>query len=148
MDFKSIYEAMQSYEKMSSYEVQSQITPIIKSYDKSYLSEVTGISEHTLCNMIKRIFADMDKKPSFVAYIKLMSLGLNADESKAPKHKQRERILTDAEIEERRQQREAKKAEKLRIREAKKEATKQKNREYAKAYYQNITKAKRKNKEV
>lgn len=149
MDYKAINNAIIAYEALTPKEVQKQIIPIIKSYDRKYLSEKINVAPDTLVNMTKRIFVDMDKKPSFTNYIKIMAIGIN--DGTAPtqqRTQQRKRFLTDAEIEERRQKREEEKAEKIRVREVKREVTKQKNREYAKAYYQNVTKAKRKNKEV
>lgn len=141
MNYKIINDAIIAYETLTPEEVQKQITPIIKSYDRKYLSNKTGIAPDTLINMTKRIFVDMDKKPSFTTYIKIMAMGIN--DGSAPTQ-QRKRILTDAEIEERRQKREAEKAEKIRARETQKEATHQRHKEYAKAYYQNVTKPKRK----
>lgn len=141
MNYKAINNAIIAYEALTPEEVQKQITPIIKSYDRKYLSDKTGIAPDTLINMMKRIFVDMDKKPSFTTYVKIMAMGIN-DGSAATQ--QRKRILSDAEIEERRRKREAEKAEKIRARETQKEATRQRHKEYAKAYYQNVTKPKRK----
>lgn len=145
MDYKAINNAIIAYEALTPEEVQKQIIPIIKSYDRKYLSEIINIAPDTLINMTKRVFVDMDKKPSFTTYVKIMAIGIN--DGAAPTQ-QRKRILTDAEIEERRQKRKAEKAEKIRLKDAQKESTRQRHKEYAKAYYQNVTKAKRKNKEV
>ena len=141
MNYKIINDAIIAYEALTPEEVQKQIAPIIKSYNRKYLSEKINVAPDTLINMTKRIFVDMDKKPSFTTYIKIMAMGIN--DGAAPTQ-QRKRILTDAEIEERRQKREAEKAEKIRLKETQKEATHQRYKEYAKAYYQNVTKPKRK----
>lgn len=141
MDYKTINDTIIKYESLTPEEVQKQIAPIIKSYDRKYLSDKTGIAPDTLINMTKRIFVDMDKKPSFTTYIKIMAMEIN--DGTAPTQ-QRKRILTEAEIEERRQKREEEKMEKMKIRETKKEATRQRHKEYAKTYYRNVTKPKRK----
>ena len=45
MDYKEINNAIIAYESLTPEEVQKQIIPIIKSYDRKYLSEIINIPE-------------------------------------------------------------------------------------------------------
>lgn len=74
MDYAKIYKAIQDYEKMSSLEIQEQIKPIIKYYDKDFLSEYLGVSKSHLFRMCKKLYVENEEKPLFTNYIKIMKL--------------------------------------------------------------------------
>ena len=79
MDYKYICDMMEKYDAMSAEEVQKQIKPIIQSYDKTLLSEYTGIAKDTLYNLCKKVFVARGNKPSFILYTKIMNIGHNHD---------------------------------------------------------------------
>lgn len=76
MDYERINEAIAEYNNLSPYEIQGQVKPIIQSYPIKVLSGQTGISENTLYQYCKRLFAEAGKKPGFTAYIAIMSSGM------------------------------------------------------------------------
>lgn len=82
MDHKLIYDSIIEYENMQPQEILDQIIPIIKSYNKQYLSTVTNISEHTLYQYCKTLYINSGKKPEFDNYIKLMCIDVNSDSKK------------------------------------------------------------------
>ena len=77
MNYKLIYDAVMEYEKMTPLEIQEQIKPIIKSYKRKVLADKLGISESALCLYCKNPFVKDGRKPGFVTYIKIMSIGIN-----------------------------------------------------------------------
>lgn len=79
MNYKSIQAAIEVYERMSAQEVQDQVKPIIKSYDKEVLAKKLGLSENTLYQYCKTWFVEEGKKPDFTAYIGIMALGMNPE---------------------------------------------------------------------
>lgn len=74
MEYKKIYKAITEYEKMTSLEIQEQIKPIIKSFDKDFLSEYLGVSKSHLFRMCKKLYVENGEKPLFTNYIKIMRL--------------------------------------------------------------------------
>lgn len=50
MDYLEISKAIQEYEAMTSEEIQNELKPIIKSYDKDFLVSYLGTSKENLNN--------------------------------------------------------------------------------------------------
>lgn len=77
MDYKYICDMMEQYDNMTPEEVQNQVKPIIKSYNRRFLSEQLGISVDTTYNLCKKVYVARGNKPSFALYVKIMNLGIN-----------------------------------------------------------------------
>ena len=132
MDYKEIQKAIVEYNNMSSQDVQEQIKPIIKSYNRKDLATKLGISKEALYTYCKTWFAKEDKKPQFAIYIGIMALG----ESKEPVKNNRGRKTLS----------ETKRIQKTQTRKEKeqnKAVQKEKLKEYQHKYYMEVTKKKR-----
>lgn len=114
-----VLKAINDYEKLSIEEVREQVKPIIKSHNKTYLSNYTGVCEATL-----RYFCDERKKTAklrFDVYVKLMALGVKEKKSRRQRKK-----VTEEEWAERKQR------------------SKEKRREYQRLYHQKYREKKKK----
>lgn len=79
MEYNLILEAIKEYEKMTSEEIQKQIKPIIKSYDKNFLCSYLGVSKEHLYRICKKLFIENNERLQFTSYVKIMELGKNPD---------------------------------------------------------------------
>lgn len=79
MDYETILEAIKQYDNMTSMEIQNQVKPIIKSYDKEFLCVYLGVSKEHLYRVCKKLFVENNEHLQFTTYIKIMQLGKNPD---------------------------------------------------------------------
>ena len=77
MNYKEIEKEIKIFESMTSKEIQDKVKPIIKSYNRDFLSKHIGISKSHLYRMCKKLFVDNNEKIEFATYVKIMSLGIN-----------------------------------------------------------------------
>ena len=74
MNYVNTYKALMEYNNMSSKEVQDILKPIIKKYNKHFLSEYLGISESVLYRLCKKLFVENNEKPSFEIFITIVMM--------------------------------------------------------------------------
>lgn len=122
MKYSEILEAIKEYEALTSEEIQSEIKPIIKSYDKEFLSSYLGVSKEHLYRICKKLFVENNERVQFTTYIKIVTLGKNPDYVEKIYKSRKKRVNTTPE--------------------ERKEALK----EYQKKYYEEVTKKKRQEK--
>ena len=79
MKCSEILEAIKRYETMTSKEIQDELKPIIKSYDKEFLSKHLEMSKEQLYRICKRLFVENNERVQFTTYIKIVTLGKNPD---------------------------------------------------------------------
>lgn len=79
MEYLEILESIKEYETMTSEEIQNNVKPIIKSYDKDFLVEYLGVSKEHLYRICKKLFVENQERMQFTTYIKIMTLGANPD---------------------------------------------------------------------
>lgn len=79
MNYAEVAEMIENYNSMTSVEVQNNIKPIIKSYNKEFLSSYLGVSKENLYRMCKSLFVKNNEKIRFTTYVKIMSLGINPE---------------------------------------------------------------------
>ena len=79
MNYIEIVEAIEIYESMTSEEIQNDIKPIIKTYNKDFLSTYLKVSKENLYRMCKSLFVKNNEKIRFTTYVKIMSLGINRE---------------------------------------------------------------------
>ena len=82
MNYKEIEKEIQIFESMTSKEIQDKVKPIIKSYNRDFLSKYLGISKSHLYRMCKKLFVENNEKTEFTTYVKIMSLGINQHKKK------------------------------------------------------------------
>lgn len=122
MEHLKILEAIKEYEALTSEEIQNEIKPIIKSYDKEFLSNYLGVSKEHLYRICKRLFVENNERVQFTTYIKIVALGKNPYYVEKIYKPRKKRVNTTPE--------------------ERKEALK----EYQKKYYKEVTKKKRQEK--
>lgn len=122
MEYLKILEIIKEYEALTSEEIQNEIKPIIKSYDKEFLSSYLGVSKEHLYRICKKLFVENNERIQFTTYIKIMALGKNSDYLERVCKPRKKRVNTTPE--------------------ERKEALK----EYQKKYYEEVTKKKRQEK--
>ena len=79
MKYSEILEAIKEYEALTSEEIQDELKPIIKSYDKEFLSKHLEMSKEQLYRICKRLFVENNERVQFTTYIKIVTLGKNPD---------------------------------------------------------------------
>lgn len=79
MKYSEILEVIKRYETMTSKEIQDELKPIIKSYDKEFLSKHLEMSKEQLYRICKRLFVENNERVQFTTYIKIVTLGKNPD---------------------------------------------------------------------
>lgn len=79
MKCSEILEVIKRYETMTSKEIQDELKPIIKSYDKEFLSKHLEMSKEQLYRICKRLFVENNERVQFTTYIKIVTLGKNPD---------------------------------------------------------------------
>lgn len=79
MDYAMILEAINKYNSMTSVEIQNKLKPIIKTYNKDYLTERLGITKHYIYRISKKWFAEKGLRVNFELYLKIMAMGVNPD---------------------------------------------------------------------
>lgn len=117
--YLEILEEIKKYEALTSEEIQNEIKPIIKSYDKEFLSRYLGVSKEHLYRICKKLFVENNEKIQFTTYIKIVALGKNPDYIEKVYKARKKRINTTP------------------------EERKETLKEYQKKYYKEVTKKKR-----
>jgi hypothetical protein len=122
MKHLEILEAIKEFVTLTSEQIQNEIKPIIKSYDKEFLSSYLGVSKEHLYRICKRLFVENNERVQFTTYIKIVALGKNPYSVEKVYKPRKKRINTTPE--------------------KRKEAL----RDYQKKYYEEVTKKKRQEK--
>lgn len=124
MEALEVLKEIQNFENMTSEEIQNILKPIIKSYDKDFLSEYLGVSKEHLYRICKKLFIENNERVQFTSFIKLVALEKNPAYIDKPEIRHKKRTLTTP------------------------EERKERVKQYQKKYYEEVTKLKRKQQKI
>lgn len=72
-----VYKCMLDYDKKTSLEIQEELAPIIKRFNKRFLENYIGVSSSHLLRICKSLYVRNNEKPNFETYIRIKMLEKN-----------------------------------------------------------------------